>query len=886
MIQYQLDNGLEVLLAPDSKVPKVGVTLIYRVGGMNEPAGRSGFAHLFEHLMFSGTTLYPSLDDTYAALGVGNNAYTEEDRTYYVIDGLASALPVLLSVEADRMANLGDHVTQAELDVQRSVVKNEMRQNILDVAGQPGSETLRAALFPAPHPYAESVIGSMADLDAAELADVKAFFDTYYVPNNAILSVAGDFDVEAVKEMIAETFGLIPRGADVVLPQPSLPEPVKARIEMTDQLPGVSLTLGVAGPASGSKDAVALMVAADMLGNYEYGVLRRELVNTGLAIYAVAYWQGGRLGGRFLISADAAPGVPPEQLETAMRKVVADFGQASLVAEDVERTRLIVLLGRRTSIESMLGRSQALAMRFDLAGGDGPLLADDPMLLALTAEDVSDAFRRIVAPEALSVLTISPGPRGDYPAVLVESSGEAVPIEAVQRPAVEVPALSMGASGASQLPAMETAELSNGIRIIHYRTSGSPLAAVGATVTGGNGSDQPGQEGLISLMASMLARGAGERGWEAFSKAAKDVGADVTGFSTIGQTVALLAVPPERFDAGVDLLADAVQRPRFDEAEWGALKAEMQQSLAYMQMQGQAQGWLALQDEVFPIPAGQPRLSPSLDSISGLTVEDARAAYARLFVPGAMTFYSVGPMPLEAVTEAFERGFGKWMAEGEGVAPTAQPPAVFEDGMKVLVIPNAAGSQAIITFARPAPGLDEAGFMAASVVSDVLATGINSRLNLVMREEKGYSYGVQAGVAGNIPAGGMMVVTAAVEADKAGEAMTDILAGFQSLKVQPVTAEELNRTAMASASATASSIETSGSMFSVTVSAATVGLTPSEYIGRLDEVVNMTLPEVQAVAEQMAVVDRAVAVIVGDPQVILPQLDAAGLTNVTVMRAE
>ncbi|HEV2514639.1 MAG TPA: insulinase family protein [Devosia sp.] len=152
VVQYRLDNGLEVLLSPDSKVPKVGLALVYRVGGMNEPAGRSGFAHLFEHLMFSGTTKYPKFDDTYSALGVQNNAFTEEDRTVYVADALASALPVLLSVEADRMANLGGEVDQRELDLQRDVVKNEMRQTVLDSAGQPGLQALRAALFPAPHP--------------------------------------------------------------------------------------------------------------------------------------------------------------------------------------------------------------------------------------------------------------------------------------------------------------------------------------------------------------------------------------------------------------------------------------------------------------------------------------------------------------------------------------------------------------------------------------------------------------------------------------------------------------------------------------------------------------------------------------------------------------
>src|SRR6218665_256458 len=169
--RFTLDNGLDVLLAPDHKVPKVGLTLIYHVGGMNEPPGRSGFAHLFEHLMFSGTPEYPRFDDTFSELGISNNAFTEDDGTTYVEGGLASALPVMLSVEADRMANLGNDVTQAEFDLQRNVVKNEMRQNVLDAPGQRGAVALRAALFPKPHPYAEATIGSMADLGSGARGD-------------------------------------------------------------------------------------------------------------------------------------------------------------------------------------------------------------------------------------------------------------------------------------------------------------------------------------------------------------------------------------------------------------------------------------------------------------------------------------------------------------------------------------------------------------------------------------------------------------------------------------------------------------------------------------------------------------------------------------------
>ncbi len=247
-----------------------------------------------------------------------------------------------------------------------------------------------------------------------------------------------------------------------------------------------------------------------------------------------------------------------------------------------------------------------------------------------------------------------------------------------------MPELAAGEPGTSALPKMETATLSNGIRVVHYQTPGSPLAIVGAAVTGGSGSDSPGQEGLISLTTSMLARGAGERNFEAFSKAAKDIGADVTSYGDFSQTIVSLSVPPETFGAGVQLLADAVLRPRFEDGEWAALKAEIGQGLMYRQLDPQSQAYLELEKLVFPVADGGPALQPTLDSVGPLTVADARALHERLFQPKATTFYSVGPMAARARWSAgLESGFGTWTGDGAGIAAVSFPPARFGDGIEV-----------------------------------------------------------------------------------------------------------------------------------------------------------------------------------------------------------
>lgn len=875
--QYALANGLEVLLAPDHKVPKVGLALVYHVGGMNEPPGRSGFAHLFEHLMFSGTPDYPRFDDTFSELGLSNNAFTGEDETTYVAGGLASALPVMLSVEADRMANLGNDVTQAEFDLQRNVVKNEMRQRVLDAPGQRGAIALRAALFPRPHPYAEATIGSMADLDAATLEDVRAFFARFYVPNNATLAISGDFEVAAVKAMIEETFGKVARGADVPLPVAEVPAPVRVRIETTDRVVTPIVNLSIAGPQIGTTESSALGLASDLLGNPDYGLLRTELVNSGIATSASAYWDAKRLGGQFSVMATAANGVSAEELETALRAALATFVASELDAQDIERARSSVLLGRRVSVEALLPRAQVLAERSGLLGDRSFGLGDDPLLVGVTRDEAQAVVRKRLKPEDFSALVISPGTPGEVPAVLAESTGAAQPMVVAERPPVEVPKLAPGEPEKAALPPRETGTLSNGIGLVHYRVPGSPMTYVVATVTGGFGSDSPGREGLIELTTAMLPMGAGESDAEAFSRASKDIGAVVSSTTGIAHSAVVLAVPQDKLAGGVALLADTIIRPRFDEREWQLLQAQVIQSLGYRKLSGAAVGYYALQDIVFPLPPGRAALDATQETVAALTLDDARAMYGRLFTPRTMTIYTVGPQGIDSVQPVLEGALGSWTSESEGVPMLRHPPAVVPEGMRVYVKPFEAEAQAVIYLVRPAPAFGEPGFLEATAVSSLLGDDFTSRLNTVLRETRGYSYGTSASISNDLPpGGGLMSVSVPVQADKVGEALKDIVDGFASLATTPVSAGELNRTVMRAATGNASVGETGGGMMGLVLNAEGMGMTPEKVQGLMEDIVALELPQVQAVANSLAGLGRAVVVIGGDPEALVPQLTAAG----------
>ncbi len=879
VVQYTLPNGLEVLLSPDHKVPKVGLALSYQVGGMNEPPGRSGFAHLFEHLMFSGTPDYPRFDETYSALGLSNNAFTGDDGTTYVAGGLASALPVMLSVEADRMANLGGDVTQEEFDLQRNVVKNEMRQNVLDAPGQRGAVALRAVLFPAPHPYAEATIGSMADLDAATLEDVRAFFARYYVPNNAILAVSGDFEVNAVKAMIDETFGLVPRGDNVEVPVAEAPAPVRVRIETTDKVVTPMINLALAGPAIGTPESAALGLAADLLGNPDYGLLRQELVNSGLATSASAYWDAKLLGGQFSVMVTAANGVAAADLEAALRAALDRFVASELSGGDIERARSNVLLGRLVSTEALLPRAQVLVERFGVLGKDFYGLGDDPVLVAVTRDDVQAVVRKRLNADDFSALVISPGAPGAVPAVLVDSTGVPEAIAVADRPAVEVPKLEAGEPGKGSLPARESGTLGNGIAHVHYRLPGSPMTYVVLTAGGGFGSDTPGKEGLIELTAAMLSTGAGERDAEAFSRASKDIGAVVSAYADIARSAVVLAVPQDRLAGGVDLLADAVLRPRFDEREWTLLQAQVVQSLGYRKLSGPAVGYYALQDMVFPIPPGRAALDAEPETVAALTLDEVRETYAKLFTPRTSTIYTVGPGDIDSVAPELGRAFGSWDSHSAGIPMLGHPPAVVPEGLNVFIKPFEAEAQAVIYLVRPAPSFGEAGFLESTAVTTLLGGDFTSRLNSVMRETKGYSYGIRAGIANDLPGGGgLMSVSAPVQADRVGEALGDIVAGFGSLAVTPVSAEELNRTVMSAATGNASVGETGGGLIGLVMGAAGMGMTPEQLQGLMQDVVALELPDVQAQGRALSELAAALVVIAGDPAALVPQLEAAGFT--------
>lgn len=875
--RYKLPNGLEIILAPDRRVPKVVLTISYRVGSLNEPPGRAGFAHLFEHLMFAGTPTYPNIDEAYGAIGVGLNAWTFEDRTLYYSEGLSSTLPYMLALEADRMANQGAAITREDLDVQRAVVLNEMRENILDAVNGAGWTAFRAALYPAPHPYGRGVLGSMADLQAATIGDVHGFFATYYVPNNATLVLVGDFAVEDVKALIGATFARVPRSAPVPRPAPAPLRPSRARIELEDSTPVPTIAMGWATPTFAAPENGALRLAADLIGNGEYGLLRQRLIDTGLASGSWVWLERGYLGGRFMVEVSVAEGVEPEAVEAELRRALSDFGTMPIDPADLERARLKLLLGDRVAAEPFKARAELIAVHTEMLDRPQAALADDPAVRDATAVDVATAASRYLSLTDAATMIIRPGGRGSYPAVLTNSSGQPEPFRVVLRDATIIPPQPVRERAEAELPERQTATLSNGIEVVHYQLPDAPMAYIAAVSRVGTTGAPEGKEGIVELAAMMGTRGAGDLSFSAFAKAAKDLGADVEWKADHLGTFLILSGPAENLARGVTLFAEAVRKPRFDAAEWRAAMAETLEELSRREGDLPDVARRVGEAQIFPKQPGRPAVDRSLSSVRGILREEAQVAFRRIFNPDVVAFHSVSALPLTAVVAELERGFGDWRAEAAAYPVRPRPPASFPPRRQVLLVPEPGASQAAIYVATPAPGVEEPGNAESVPVFRLLAYDFTSRLMQVIREQKGYSYGTNGSLLTSVRRGSAMIVEAPVERDHAGDALAEMFKGFASLAADPVRPEELNRTVTATLTAMAGTAETAAGLFEAIRTQLGQGSTLEEAHAQNQAITRLQLEEVRAQAAALADLERAIIVVVGDPEIVRPQLEALQL---------
>jgi len=776
--RYRLENGMTVILHEDHSVPQACVDVWFRVGSKDEPPGRSGFAHLFEHLMFMGTERVPGADfDLLMEAGGGtNNATTSFDRTSYFESGPSELLPTLLWLEADRIEDLGRMLTREKLDAQREVVRNERRQSY---EIQPyGRSVLKSfeLLYPPDHPYHVPVIGSHADLEAATLEDAQSFFATYYVPSNASLVVAGDFDRRAIKPLVEALFGGLPRGDDVVHAR-AQPVRLEASIEhtMTDAVQFARLALVWHSPPRFQAGDAEMDLLAGIFADGVSSRLYRELVTkSGKAVEVDAYQSSRALGSTFHVEALASPGTALGDLEGAIDAVLRELVESG--PSERELLRRVAAHEREflAGLQSLVRRAEWLNT-YELHFGEPDAFARDlERYRSATPEGLGRWARDVLGAPRLA-LRVLPGE---------SARGRAARDE---RPAPPAPS-------DFAPPAPTAFELPNSLDVKLWTRRDLPLVELALVLPFGSATDPPGKAGRAYLTADMLDESAGGRGAAELAAELELLGARLSVSVETELSTVRLGVLRRNWEAALQLFADVVLRPDFDEREWERVRRVHLQRLRADQDSPDSVAKSVGLAAYFG--AGHPYGHPpegTLEGVANLERGDLQLFHRAAFRPDRAVLLVAGDIDARAASDTLVASFSRWVGLA-ALDPPAVPPFVDpgERGQAVVLVDKPGAVQTLVRFMIPAPPATESRRLERELLATLLGGSFTSRLNQNLREEHGYAYGAGARLVQNARVG-YLLASATVRADATGPALSEFLAEFRGLASRDVSADEARK---------------------------------------------------------------------------------------------
>ncbi len=892
--QFTLPNGLTTLVHPDRKAPIVGVTVYYRVGSKHEPRGRTGFAHLFEHIMFTGSENVENFDIPLEGAGsTPTNGSTWFDRTNYVETVPTSALDLALMMEADRMGYLLGAVSQERLDRQRGVVQNEKRQGDNE-AGALAEYRVNDVLLPVGHPYRHSTIGSMADLSAASLEDVRDWFRDNYGPNNVVLVLAGDIDVATARASVERWFGDIPRGADVPRIDASpvtLAAPVSE--EMTDAVSQLQVSRHWTGPGLNDPDMIPLQVGLHILGGLSTSRLDNAMVSgqdvaTRVMASAQAHEQLSFLSAEFYLAPDADRAAAQALFDAEIARMI---GEGPTEAE-VNRAATQLIAGQIGALEAVGGfggKGEVLAEGLLYSGDPAFYRTQLQRVATVTPAQIQAAMQRWLSRPAYT-LAIVPGERELDGAVMGGWGDEAINpppapdlgggITAARTgPARPLPAV--GEVPALDFPAAERATLANGVAVTLVRRDAVPTVTIALTVNAGSVVDNPAEAGRHELMMNMLTEGTATRGALDILAAQEELGASLSTSAGIDSSQVMLSSLTSNLPQSLDLMADVVLHPAFREEDFGRVQAQRMAEIAEEQTSPGALGGRAMGRALFgdQNPYALASTIGVDDAVASLTAADMVAEHAEWIRPDLATITVVGDITMERLLPLLSNAFGNWAPRNSAPPMRNLDAPVPPARTRLVVIDRPDSPQSVIMLGRllPLRGTDR-GTEALELANEVIGNGFLSRLNNDLRETRGWTYGVRSTV-GNRVGRRSFVVSTSVQADRTGDSIRvvlDQLAAFPA--VRPVDLVELQRVTDGNIRGLPNRFETNGQVLGALL-ANDLFDRPDDYQEQLPTIYRaIDASQIDAAARQYLHADDLAIVVVGDRSVIDQQLSALGLT--------
>nr|WP_321415583.1 pitrilysin family protein [uncultured Allomuricauda sp.] len=873
---YTLTNGLTLLVHEDHKAPIAAVNVWYHVGSKNEKPGKSGFAHLFEHLMFNGSENYNT--DYFQALesigGTDLNGTTNTDRTNYFQNVPVSALDQVLFLESDRMGHLLGAIDQEKLDEQRGVVQNEKRQGENQPYGMQW-DYLTKAMYPKGHPYSWTVIGEMEDLNAASLEDVQEWFKSYYGAANAVVAVAGDIDAEEVHQKVTKYFGDIPAGPTVERQEVNIPNKIyDSRQEYQDRVPETRVLFAWNTPPFGSKEDLHFdLISAILTSGKNSRLYQKFIYQDQSASAAVSFQSSSEIASQFITWLDVKQGEDAAKLEKELEAEIERFIKEGPTEEELKRVKANYFANFIKGLERIGG-----------FGGVSDILASNQTYhgdasyyktqLKYVEDATAEALRKTAAKwltKGKHVLICRPFPEYD----IVESS-----VDRSKLP-------ELGAPKSSKFPELQRMELSNGLNVVLAQRKGVPTVIINLVADAGYKTDYLSSPGTANLAMNLLDEGTKDKTSLEINEQLQLLGASLSTFSSQDESNLYMSTLKPSLDASLDLFMDVLLNPVFPQKEFERLQKEQINNIKQEKSQPITMALRVMNKYMYgeDHPYSGPYTGTGYeDTVSALTREDVVAFYNTWFKPNNSTLIVTGDVEMGELKSKLEKTLGKWK---KGDVPTIafnQPKTGSKNTLYLMNRPES--QQSVILAGHLTEKYGGVNEIAMEQMVNILGGDFTSRINMNLREDKHWSYGAGGFVLGSKEER-PFIVYAPVQTDKTAESVSEIrkeISEFTSTR--PATTEELEKVKTNQVLKLPGQWETNSSVNSSVRSLIRYDL-PDDYYQKYDQNVrNLSVDDIRKVSNDVVRPEKVNWFMVGDRAEIIDKLDELGFDNIVEIDAD
>ena len=891
--KYKLANGLTVILHEDHSDPLVHVDVTYHVGSNREEVGRSGFAHFFEHMMFQGSANVADEEHFKLVSNAGGtlNGSTNSDRTNYYQTLPVNQLETALWLEADRMGFLLEAVTQEKFEVQRETVKNERGQRVDNQPYGRAIETLNKSLYEQDHPYYWPVIGWLEDLDRANVDDLKRFFLRWYGPNNAALTIGGDIDPMATLELVNKYFGPIPAGPEVEnLPkQPGhLTADRYVTLEDNIHLPAIAMIMPTV--YANHADETPLDAAAKIMGQGQASLLYQRLVQTGRAVQASVSHPCRELACSmmFIVIQNPSSGETLAEMEAAVRETLDEFAQREVSEDDLQKFKAQYEAGRVFGLQSVSGKVSTLAAFQTYTGSPAGIGDEIQRYLNVEVADVNRVFSEYIAGKPAVILSIVPNGKPELAAAeqnydapernIPESFGDEG-TELALRPVTDdfdrsqqpVP----GINPTVELPAIWDTSLANNVRVLAVPNTETPTVTIRASFAIGQRDEPAGKAGLTSLMTALMGEATQERSAAEFSEELERIGASVSVFSGQYETTVTLNTLSKHLDKAMSLMMERALKPAFTEEDFARIKSQTIEGLMAARKTPQGLAGRAVSSVLYgpthPLSYPSSGLPSTVESI---TLDDVKSYYAAHF-PAHLTGITVSAdLPQADIITALQ-GFAALEVTEVYRAPIEGLPEM--TGRTLYVVNKQGAAQSSLRTAQPSIKYDALGdYYKAGLANFNLGGTFNSRINLNLREDKGYTYGARSGFSGGQEFGSFGV-SAEVNKEATAASVTEVLNELENFAAEGMDEAEYDYMRSAIGQRDALQYETPGRKLGLLSNILRYDL-PLNYRTQQANILKETDREtLNALSNKLIQPNNMAIVIVGDEAVLREELEALGM---------